>query len=76
LACVYNFLETRITGGESSNPPPNFRYHTTHSDLHLKRAMLTIWSVALAYRPAFIKDIHWAEDLTEWLDERSQLFEE
>ncbi|RFN53678.1 hypothetical protein FIE12Z_2019 [Fusarium flagelliforme] len=53
LACVYNFLETRITG-----------------------AMLNISSVTPAYRPAFVNDIHWGENLTEWLDERSQLFEE
>ncbi|KAH7173541.1 uncharacterized protein B0J16DRAFT_350365 [Fusarium flagelliforme] len=49
LACVYNFLETRITG-----------------------AMLTISSVA----PTFVNDIHGGGNLTEWLDERSQLFEE
>ncbi|KAM5354235.1 hypothetical protein ACJ41O_000885 [Fusarium nematophilum] len=53
LACVYDYLETRLTG-----------------------VMLTILSATPAYRQVVVNGFQWGENLTEWLTEKTQLFEE
>ncbi|KAL2682955.1 hypothetical protein Neosp_007416 [[Neocosmospora] mangrovei] len=53
LACVYDYLETRLTG-----------------------VMLTILSATPAYRQVMVNGFQWGENLTEWLTEKTQLFEE
>ncbi|KAF5631539.1 uncharacterized protein FTJAE_7871 [Fusarium tjaetaba] len=53
LACVYDFLETRVTG-----------------------VMLTILSATPGYRQVVVNGFQWGENLTEWLAEKTQSFEE
>ncbi|KAG7407391.1 hypothetical protein Forpe1208_v013156 [Fusarium oxysporum f. sp. rapae] len=53
LACVYDFLETRLTG-----------------------VMLTILSITPAYRQVVVNGFQWGDNLTEWLAEKTQSFEE
>ncbi|RBA20406.1 hypothetical protein FPRO05_08851 [Fusarium proliferatum] len=53
LACVYDFLETRLTG-----------------------VMLTILSTTPAYRQVVVNGFEWGGNLTEWLAEKTQSFEE
>ncbi|KAF4447100.1 hypothetical protein F53441_9331 [Fusarium austroafricanum] len=53
LACVYDFLETRLTG-----------------------VMLTILSATPAYRQVVVNGFQWGDNLTDWLNEKTQLFEE
>ncbi|KAF5715090.1 hypothetical protein FMUND_7003 [Fusarium mundagurra] len=53
LACVYDFLETRVTG-----------------------VMLTILSATPAYRQVVVNGFQWGDNLTEWLAEETQSFEE
>ncbi|KAF4464336.1 hypothetical protein FALBO_8837 [Fusarium albosuccineum] len=53
LACVYDYLETRLTG-----------------------VMLTILSATPAYRQVVVNGFQWGENLTDWLTEKTQLFEE
>ncbi|PCD29167.1 hypothetical protein AU210_011708 [Fusarium oxysporum f. sp. radicis-cucumerinum] len=53
LACVYDFLETRLTG-----------------------VMLTILSATPAYRQVVVNGFQWGDNLTEWLAEKTQSFEE
>ncbi|KAF4956156.1 hypothetical protein FGADI_3967 [Fusarium gaditjirri] len=53
LACVYEFLETRLTG-----------------------VMLTILSATPAYREVVVNGFQWGDNLTEWLAEKTQSFEE
>ncbi|KAM0561271.1 hypothetical protein ACHAPJ_003149 [Fusarium lateritium] len=53
LACVYDYLETRLTG-----------------------VMLTILSATPAYRQVVVNGFQWGDNLTDWLTEKTQLFEE
>ncbi|KAH7163516.1 hypothetical protein B0J13DRAFT_518748 [Dactylonectria estremocensis] len=53
LACIYDYLETRLTG-----------------------VMLTILSTTPACQEVVVNGFQWGGNLTEWLTERSQLFEE
>ncbi|KAF5553866.1 hypothetical protein FNAPI_6641 [Fusarium napiforme] len=53
LACVYDFLETRVTG-----------------------VMLTILSATPGYRQVVVNGFQWGDNLTEWLAEKTQSFEE
>ncbi|KAF5025942.1 hypothetical protein F66182_1977 [Fusarium sp. NRRL 66182] len=53
LACVYDYLETRLTG-----------------------VMLAILSATPAYQQVVVNGFSWGENLTEWLTEKAQLFEE
>ncbi|KAK7415146.1 hypothetical protein QQX98_006090 [Neonectria punicea] len=53
LACIYDYLETRLTG-----------------------VMLTILSATPACREVIVNGFQWGGNLTDWLAERSQLFEE
>ncbi|KAH7171438.1 hypothetical protein EDB81DRAFT_635969 [Dactylonectria macrodidyma] len=53
LACIYDYLETRLTG-----------------------VMLMILSATPACREVVVNGFQWGGNLTEWLTERSELFEE
>ncbi|KAF4341121.1 hypothetical protein FBEOM_4991 [Fusarium beomiforme] len=53
LACIYDFLEARLTG-----------------------VMLTIVSTTPAYRQVVVNGFQCGENLTEWLTEKTQSFEE
>ncbi|KAF5987795.1 hypothetical protein FCOIX_849 [Fusarium coicis] len=53
LACVYDFLETRVTG-----------------------VMLAILSATPSNRQVVVNGFQWGDNLTEWLAEKTQSFEE